>query len=137
MRTVLFAACLLVSGCASGPRQAPLSAPRALLDEEFTLALGDSIALEGTPYSIAFRDVIEDSRCAQGTICIWEGNARIELEFRESAGRKFTWHLDTSSRIPTEKYDTGFAMELRRLDPQPREGVKTGGYNATLVARKK
>ena len=138
----------LISGCATPARQEGERAPPARLDEEFTLALGDSIVLSGTPYTITFNKVIEDSRCAQGMTCVWEGNARIEIrlwdfawppegEPRSVGVTGFDLELNTSPRFPTEPYDTGFVMELRRLEPLPRAGAQTQAYTVTLVARKK
>lgn len=149
MRATLLFALLLVSGCASVPDDEQSGWARARLDEEFTLALGDSISLDGTLYSIVFERVVEDSRCAQGMTCIWEGNARIELRLMEfvqwpptgapdTVGvTGFVLQLNTSPRIPTEKYDTGFVIDLRRLEPLPRAGEQTQGYTATLFARTK
>src|SRR5689334_15294759 len=69
---------LLLTACASDPPPGAQER-RAKLDEEFTLARGESIGLAGTPYVVVFDQVLEDSRCAQGMTCIWEGNARVGL----------------------------------------------------------
>jgi hypothetical protein len=136
---------LLLAGCATGPGPDMEPSRHAGLDEEFTLAMGESILLDGTPYTVLFQQLLEDSRCAKGVICVWEGNARIVLEFLDLPGASpsrpadvtgFKLELNTSPRFPTEKYDTGFIIELRRLEPLPGEGVQPLPYKATLIARK-
>jgi hypothetical protein len=120
----------------------------AQLDEEFTVALGDSIPLDGTEYSIVFARVIEDSRCPTDTTCVWEGNARIEIVLREFAthtppGGKLTVdvldlpvELNTIARFPPGENGSGLIVELRRLEPKPWADTPTKGYVATLFARK-
>jgi len=54
----------------------------APVNEDFTLTVGESIAVQGTPITIRFLGVLEDSRCPVNADCIWAGNARVELELR-------------------------------------------------------
>jgi hypothetical protein len=122
--------------------------PRAQLGQDFTLALGDSIPLDGTPYSVVFEKVIDDSRCPTGTTCVWEGNAQIQIMLREFASNKppggklavevldLPVLLNTSAKFPTEKNGSGLVVELRRLEPTPRADTPTKGYVATLFVRK-
>lgn len=140
---------LLLPGCAN-TRFDELTCPCADMGKEFTLPLGRAIPMAGKNYSIIFEKVLEDSRCPTGVTCIWEGNARIQLTMRVYSsmgtagdGGPLTetldvpFELNTSPRFPTTEYDKGLVMELRRLEPAPRQGVQTSGYVATLIARKK
>jgi hypothetical protein len=58
------------------------STATAPVNEDFTLAVGESVAVQGTPMTIRFLGVPEDSRCPINALCIWAGNARVELELR-------------------------------------------------------
>lgn len=49
------------------------------IDQDFTLAFGKSATIEGTDVTVTFEDVLEDTRCANDTDCLWAGNARIQL----------------------------------------------------------
>jgi hypothetical protein len=129
----LFLLLPMLAACASNPALAP--APRVNLGEEFTLGLGQGASLDGTPYHVMFQKVIEDSRCAQGMTCVWEGNAKVEIVLmKDDTG--FQLELNTSPRIPTAKNGSGLVVELRRLEPLPQAGAQTEGYTATLFARK-
>jgi hypothetical protein len=149
MRASFLCFFFLLTGCET--RADPGAGPaisRAQLGEEFILALGDSIPLDGTPYSVEFEKVIADSRCRTGATCVWEGNARIQIRLRELATHKppdgklpvegidLPVELNTSAKFPKEKNVFGLVVELRRLEPRPHVDTTTKGYIATLVARK-
>lgn len=133
MRAVLAPCFLLLAGCATstGPGAATSSA-RAQLGEEFSLALGDSIPLDGTPYVVVFEKVLEDSRCPLDVTCVWEGNARVAIGLSPDMAVE----LNTSTRFPTKQDGYGLVLELRRLEPAPRTDTPTLGYTVTLIARK-
>jgi hypothetical protein len=149
MRAAVICCFFLFPGCVASPDRAVSdTGPRARLAEEFTVALGDSIPLDGTPYSVAFEKVIEDSRCPAASTCVWEGNARILIMLREFATHEpaggrlqvevldLPVELNTNAKVPTEKNGAGLIVELRRLEPAPRADIPTSGYVATLSANK-
>ncbi len=75
---------LLSSACVSHP------GIKAEPGEEFTLAPGQSATILGEDLAIAFIEVISDSRCPEGAICIWEGEASclVEIEYHNSVSSK-------------------------------------------------
>lgn len=46
---------------------------------EFSLSMGKTATVTGTPYRITFNRVTEDSRCPVDVTCVWAGDAKIEL----------------------------------------------------------
>jgi hypothetical protein len=88
LRAFLFAA-LTAGGCATArpdaaPETAPTvptadsePAPPADPDSPVRLALGETLRMSDT--AVQFAAVEEDSRCPQGTTCVWEGRARVRL----------------------------------------------------------
>lgn len=145
----IFVSCVLgLASCATGieSQSASEGGQRARLDTEFTLSLGDSVPLDGSPYLVKFAGVLEDSRCPVETTCIWEGNARIQLELmsfetwppssNSVAVDTTTIEMNTSSRVPKPPDALGLGFEVRKLEPAPRADTPTTGYRATLFARK-
>jgi hypothetical protein len=65
---------LLLLACGQAPQPVGTN---DLQDRTFTLALGESITL-GYPV-VTFSRVANDSRCGPDVVCIWQGNASIEL----------------------------------------------------------
>ncbi len=67
-RAGLIAGVLVTLTCGGGQDVATVA-----LGEESVLAIGQSVRLAGEGLEIAFVAVTEDSRCARGVTCIWEG----------------------------------------------------------------
>jgi len=45
------------------------------LGEEFFLSPGKGAVISSEHFEITFKEVVEDSRCAKGVTCVWEGRA--------------------------------------------------------------
>jgi len=126
---------LFLAACASGGANAP-TPPSPSLNEEFTLAPGQSATVNGTNVRLTFDRVKEDSRCPTDVTCIWEGDAVVVLKVRaaaEEATREVhTQGGDTRSR----KARAGdYMVTLVRLDPAPRSTapIEAPAYRATLL----
>ena len=107
-----------------------LTAP---INEDFTLAVGESIAVLGTPITIRFLGVREDSRCPINADCIWAGNARVELELRG---------LDSTATLGLNSFDGAkegvygsYRIRLAQLRPVPTTSgpLQQSDYRATLT----
>ena len=113
------------------------------MGQEFQLPLAEFASLIDSPYVIIFEKVLEDSRCARGATCVWEGNARVQLNMREYApmGRRtievldLYVELDTHAGQARQRRFADYVVELRGLEPYPGAGTQTGAlpaYVATL-----
>lgn len=83
--------------------------------------------------TVKFIELVEDSRCPEGTTCIWAGNAKITIEV--SKGRnKETFEVNTNLGPKGATYD-GYAIELIALTPVPKENIRINknGYVATFA----
>ena len=141
MRVAAILCCFLLGACASAMRKpARDGMPVVKAGTEFMLALGDSVNFAQVGAIINFAKVLEDSRCPMNARCVWEGNARIALEFMEFGGDPrvsidvtgATVELNTSSRFDTRATYGHYFVELRHLEPMPVAGAPTEGYIATL-----
>lgn len=101
------------------------------LETEFTLRVGDSVAVRGTELRLVFVEVSEDSRCPVDATCVWVGSAPVVLAVR--APRDTSLALDGAS-APVVAAVGEWRVELRSLQPAPRAGVPipAGDYAATL-----
>jgi hypothetical protein len=83
--------------------------------------------------TIKFVSLIEDSRCPEGTNCIWAGNAKIKIEVGKG-GKKETFEVNTNLGPKGATYD-GYAIELISLTPTPKENIRINrnGYMATFT----
>ncbi|MCL1932864.1 MAG: hypothetical protein FWF53_03485 [Candidatus Azobacteroides sp.] len=100
------------------------------IDTIDTLKIGEiteiesSRTVENSEYGLSLQvENINDSRCPTGGVCVWEGNASVELQLITQKG-KYNFTLDTHSP-PIFKNDTvieGFRYELRNVLPYPGDG---------------
>lgn len=99
------------------------------LGEEFVLRFGERVSLPDTNVTLAFQDVTEDSRCPEGVVCVWQGNARILLGVNQS-----TVTLNTT--LDPKKASFGrYVIRLNSLSPYPMIDRRTQKkeYVAALV----
>jgi hypothetical protein len=107
---------LAVAGAA--PPACDLSTPpvavqlaEGVADTTFALAVGQEARLG--ILRLAFTGVTEDSRCPSDVVCVWAGNAAVEIGVSFGMGPTIRYVLNTT------------------VDPK---SVDVGGYRITLVA---
>lgn len=136
MRSLLIAVfALMAVACGQSTNPVDGAPPQQIvsLDESITLAVGEAAMVEGTPLTIRFVEVEEDSRCPTGVDCVWEGVAVTLLEV--SAGTE--QHVITLQARAGMRQSTGvagFSVEISALTPYPEylETIDTGEYRLTL-----
>ncbi len=108
------------------------------LDKEFNIKVGDSAVLANQGLVIKFKTVEDDSRCPKGAVCVWEGNATIVLELKNSLGDTLTTNLNTSIH-PKEVNFSSLIIVLKSLTPysQLDEAINPKDYVASLLVRNK
>ena len=106
-------------------------------DVPFTLPIGKTATVPGSPNRIAFTRVTEDSRCPTNVVCVWEGEAKIEVAISRNGAPANTAIL--TLRPPTNEAQlgdlvvrfVGLAPAPVSPEPAPRK------YVAELVIRKR
>jgi hypothetical protein len=120
-------ALLMLAGCADPP-----TAPTAALAEEFTLGAGERATITGTPLSVQFSNVENDSRCPADAVCVLGGDALVRIVVSEgNSASGYTLH--TGSLAPVQHGD--YAIALVALTPFPfssRPPIARHEYRATL-----
>ena len=87
---------------------------------------------------IKFVDVIEDSRCPEGRVCVWAGNAKVKIQVRSDRQRPV--ELEVNSTIQPQVVNYG-RYEIRLAALEPRPGADNGetapkNYVATFTIRR-
>lgn len=105
---------------------------RAELDEPFTLRVGQTAQVEGL--RVTFTRVLEDSRCPVDVVCVWAGNAKVELELALTGHGQSTAELN-STLEPQEVEFAGYLVRYLDLEPRPKSGqpIDPRAYRLTLV----
>jgi len=107
------------------------------LGREFTLAVGQSVAVAGENLQLKFVEVISDSRCPTGATCIWAGEASSLIEITDSASTYRKVLSEPGSSSPTKADFTGYEVMFNLL-PYPVLGKETKAkdYRLQLIVSK-
>ncbi len=106
------------------------------LNKEFTVGIGQQVTFKGEAVAVKFLDVKEDSRCPEGAVCAWPGNARIAVTLNKS-GKEVGYELNTNFN-PKKVVGEGLEIELIRLNPYPKLNTTRDkkAYKAVFLVRK-
>jgi hypothetical protein len=97
----------------------------ALLEQpgEVVLGYGDEVAVNGSVVRVAFGQVLSDSRCPVDAVCVWMGNAEVEVGIRAGMGPTFPLRMNTSQDPRFQDWQ-GIRVTLLELMPAPRTDVR-------------
>jgi hypothetical protein len=117
---------VLLAGCTGAP-----TAPTVDLDEQFTLAPGESRFVSTTGLQVRFVQVDGDSRCPVDAFCILGGDALVRITV-SGGGDDRDYALHTGSMAPVRHDD--LIITLVELSPFPFSSrpIAPEDYRATL-----
>lgn len=109
------------------------TAPTAPIGGDFTIGIGEQMSIARTALVLTFTRLVGDSRCAPDVVCVWAGNAELELEARV-AGEPTAIRLNTTVG-PREAIVGDYRITLVEFTPPPASNVSVpeSYYRATLV----
>ena len=107
------------------------------LSQEFDLKVGHQTMVHGEDLFITFSRLAEEGRCPEGVLCLWEGNARIQIR-AEKGGVGITEAPLNTTLDPKHILFAGYDITMKKLSPYPKYGqpVDTLAYVATLLVTK-
>ncbi len=120
---------LAFAGCA---RETPTAAA-VLTDTTITLAPGEVFAVDGTA-RVSFLAVNGDSRCPADVVCVWAGNAVVQVGTWLGTGPTTPYDLNTTLD-PREMVFGSWKVRLVSLAPAPlsTSTIPPADYRATLL----
>ncbi|GAB5520225.1 MAG: hypothetical protein RhofKO_24760 [Rhodothermales bacterium] len=129
MRTLCFTTLLvfLLSGCQFLDAFSDTDPPEATLGKPFWIEYEQTVPIVGTDDSITFAAVVMESRCPEGTECIWAGEAKIEVAATVD-GERIGPIVLTLPGAPTTDEPTylglgPYEVAITDLTPEPRVNV--------------
>lgn len=90
------------------------------LNTSFKLNINQTAIVEPDNIKITFLNVTEDSRCPEGTVCVWPGQVKalFLLELDQSHEDVFNLTLN-SNETQSQKTIAGYSVKLVNVDPYP------------------
>jgi hypothetical protein len=98
------------------------------VDEEFTLAPGESVVVSDSGPKLTFEEVVEDSRCPMDAICVWAGQVVIDVSIGNGSPARHSMRPDESVLWGR------FEVRLVRVLPYPKSDapIEPSDYRATF-----
>jgi hypothetical protein len=109
------------------------------LGQEISMAVGQTVYLNNEPFKIKFVEIINDSRCAKGVECIWQGevSSRLDITYKDNTYTK----IITQPGLTTEPSSDDFNIYTLKYNVQPYpeagKSIKANDYRLQLTIDKK
>lgn len=105
---------------------------------------GENKFLPEFQMNVTFKGIAEDSRCPEGTQCVWAGVAVANVEFMSTTSRPMILQLSTAEVKSKDYHKTqsfnGYTISLKEVAPYPsaQEGTKSlsGKYKIAIEITK-
>lgn len=91
---------------------------------------GENKFLQEFQMNVTFKNIVEDSRCPQGTQCIWAGVAVANIELMSTTSRPMVLQFSTTEVKGKNYHKTqtfnGYTISLKEITPYPtsQDGTK-------------
>lgn len=107
------------------------------LGQVFELSIDQTASIASENLSITFLNVLEDSRCPSDVVCVWAGNARVEIEVFKAGEDKVIATLNSFLEPKEYLYQT-YLISFKDLAPYPRstEEIEPQDYRLSLMVAK-
>ncbi len=104
----------------------------AALGQEFTLPAGRTAVINNEDLSLKFIEVLGDSRCAKGVVCVWAGEAqcRIYIQYMGSLAEMVL--VQPGGDVFGEDFFINYKFKFK-LEPYPEEGKPIAASDYKLV----
>lgn len=92
---------------------------------------GENKFLQEFQMNVTFKNIAEDSRCPEGTQCVWAGVAVANVEFMSTTSRPMILQLSTAEFKGKDYHKTqsfnGYSISLKEITPYPtsQKGTKS------------
>ncbi|MEM6397911.1 MAG: hypothetical protein AAF741_16295 [Bacteroidota bacterium] len=134
MRLTIILVIALLS-LASKCKEEPEGLTRVDYDQTFTLAPGESVALNGNDnLGFRFDAITAESRCPKGVTCVRAGEVKFRVTMADGTGKEIE-HPASARKSTTFSIGDGTLVEVRSVDPYPTsEGGRIPNEDYRLVA---
>lgn len=132
MMILVLAACMSASQPTTGTTPASGNI-QVGTGQNFDLRAGESARVTGTPITVIFRSVSDDSRCPSDVQCVWAGDGAIKLGLQSTtqASQESTLHTTLDPKFVDY---SSYRIKVVALAPYPRSGsaITADKYVVTL-----
>ena len=101
--------------------------------QQIKVRVGKQTKASRSKLTVKFVSLVEDSRCAEGTTCVWAGNAVIKVSIKKGSDPAEIFEMNTNTGAKGASYGQ-YAIYLTSLTPTPKANVRLNrnSYTATF-----
>lgn len=115
---------LVACGNPAGPTEVTPDTAVIPASTDMTLRMGEEASVGSSVVKISLARVVEDSRCPIDAVCVWAGNAVVELGIRAGMGPTVPIQINSTLEPRTAEWN-GVRITLLEVQPAPRASVPT------------
>jgi hypothetical protein len=107
------------------------------LNVPFTLKIDQTADIKSENLKVTFLNVNEDSRCPSDVQCVWEGQAKVQINVLKNNQDIGTFNLTKRAghdELSVLNVD-GHSITLEKVDPYPVSTKKTGTADYSIVLK--
>ncbi|MDV2988740.1 MAG: hypothetical protein P3T54_01075 [Dehalogenimonas sp.] len=128
-RRILFAGVLAIGLIAAGCSPATTEYQ---LGQSFTLEPGETAAIKNEDLTITFKEVLNESRCADGAVCIWQGQVQCLLNVTADGKNEQLTLTQSGSGTAFQTYHQYYIEFDVTPYPSLGEAIKASDYGLEL-----
>jgi hypothetical protein len=101
----------------------------------FQLTINQTAVIEKENISLTLLNIVEDSRCPDGAVCVWPGQVKALFNIRINEKQE-TFNLTlNSNETYSQKTFEGYSVRLVEVSPYPKlnKDINIDNYAATLI----
>ena len=104
------------------------------LDQDVVLAPATPVAVPSSNLRLSFERVSADSRCPADAVCVWAGNATVQVRVTDNGQLPREFSLN-STTAPTSVSFDGYVLRFVALNPPPVSTTPIDPKNYRLTIR--
>jgi len=108
-------------------------------DSPFKMTQKKGVEFENDDLKILFDKITEESRCPEGTTCVWEGQVKVQLTVKTKGGSQQVEIIRKGKQKENVMEKVGnHTIYLMAVNPYPKSGEKISqeDYRISLVVKK-
>lgn len=139
LKSLLLAVTLASFACTGSQQRVPVatsdsgSQAIAALDDTVRVPLGQQASTRDGRLALRYVKLVNESRCPANAICVWQGDAAVQLEARAGGGTaNVTIHTALDPKVLEL---SGYRVSLLEVQPYPGTGSQASPYIVARVVR--
>ncbi|CRK58479.1 hypothetical protein [Alloactinosynnema sp. L-07] len=94
----------------------PPADPGPALGASFPVNKGATVRLEAPNVTVGYQELVEDSRCKPGNVCVWEGDAKVKVSVTVAKAAPQILELHSNKKFTTAATAGPYRVEVVDLD---------------------